>query len=403
MPGAICLQINKNDSHYSIKRYWDYGVKEDVNIQSIEQAADGMYSILDKIFASLDKSKTYIMGMSGGLDSRITLAFLSKHIAKEKIKIFTYGYDKKILEYKYAKEIAKALGVTEPVFHQLKSSSYREALNYLPIMSGGQISINHCHIIDYIKNNKLKDMQQISTYFSDAIFGWEYVYPKHLVDSENNFYAKIINSTPYLPLEIKKAIIDDSFNIFSCLDAEANYSSLDEFKYVTERNQKFHMLLAFLHGRSLDIQAIYANMQLFHYCLSVPIKFRQNKNIIDVLLNKYFKNISSRDFKNISSRFQWGSRYSGLISWHLFRTLNIINSILRVITRGIFQLTNKYQTEEHERLLYSEFRVDLHLATSKFVELGILTKEQKAQFDKLPIRGSGIAERYALISLAKLI
>lgn len=403
MPAAACLTINKSNGQYSIKRYWDYSVKEDNSIQSIEQAADGIYVILDHIFASLDKSKTYLLGMSGGLDSRITLAFLSRHILKEKIKLFTYGFDENILEYEYAKEIAKSLGVSEPVFHQLKTSSYREALSYLPAMSGGQISINHSHILDYLKNNTLDDLQQISTYFSDAVFGWDCVYPKHLVDIENNYYAEIIHSTSHLSPEIKKAIIDDSLNIFSCFDTDANFSSLDEFKYVTERNQKFHMLLASLQGRYLDIQTIYANMDLLNYCLSVPIKFRQNKNLIDVLLDKYFKNISSRDFKNISSRFQWGSRYAGLIGWHLFRTINRANSILRVLTRGEIQIFNTYQTEEHERLLYSEFRGDLYAATAKFLAMGILSADQKVEFDKLPMRSAGVAERYALISLAKIL
>ena len=411
MPAATCLTINKSEDQFSIKRYWNYSVKEDSSIQTIEEAADRMYVILDKIFASLDKSKSYILGMSGGLDSRITLAFLSKHISKNKIRLFTYGFDENILEYQYAKDIAKSLAVSEPVFHQLNIRSYREALNYLPTMSGGQISINHSHIIDYLKNTTLGGLTQISTYFSDAVFGFDCVYPKHLDDIDNNYYAEIIRSIPHISLDIKKIMINDSLNIFLGFDTNSNFSSLDEFKYVTERNQKFHMLLAHIQGRFLDMLPIYANMELLNYCLAVPIKFRQNKKIIDILLDKYFvnistrdfKNISSRDFKNISYRFQWKSKYAGLISWHFFRALNRVNSILRVVTRGKIQLINKYQTEEHERLLYSDFRVDLNLATSKFVDLGILSKAQKDEFDRLPIRSSGVAERYALISLSKII
>ena len=40
-------------------------------------------------------------------------------------------------------------------------------------MSGGQIGINHCHIIDSLKRLPLKNTSHISTYFSDVIFGFE--------------------------------------------------------------------------------------------------------------------------------------------------------------------------------------------------------------------------------------
>lgn len=403
MPGATCLTVNKNSNNYSIERYWNYDIKEDESIQSIEQAADGMYAILDNIFAVLDKKERYLLGMSGGMDSRITLAFLTKHIPHKNIKLFTYGFDENILEYKYAKDIANSLGVATTGFHQLTAASYKEALNYLPSFSGGQISINHCHFIDYFRKNNLSDCRHITTYFSDAVFGWDCTYPKKIKEIENNYYtnavSKYINITP----EIKKIITDDSLKIFSGFDVEANFSSLDEFKYVTERNIKFHMFLASLQGMYIATDFIYANMTLLRYSLSIPIKYRQNKNIIDTLLDKYFKNISSRDFKNISSRFQWGSKYSGFLNWHFFRFLNRVNSVLRVVTRGKIQLLNKYQTEEHEKLLYSDFREDLHAATAKFLAMEILSADQKIEFDKLPLRSAGVAERYTLISLAKIV
>ena len=280
----------------------------------------------------------------------------------------------------------------------------------MPSLSGGQISITHCHILDYFIKNKIADYQHISTYFSDAIFGYECTYPKIEKDIQSNYYAKMV-SNKNISSEIKKIITDDSLKIFSGFNVESNFSSLDEFKYLTERNQKFHIFLASLQGKWVPTELIYANVTLLKYCLSLPTKYRQQKNIIDVLLNKYFKNISSRDFKNISSRdfknsttrFQWSNQFSGLFNWHLFRTLNRINSLLRVITIGKAQFLNKYQTEEHERLLYNTFRNDLHSATAKFLSMGILTAEQKIEFDKLPIRNTGIGERFTLISLAKII
>lgn len=411
MPGATCLTINKDTEQYSIKRYWDYFINEDKNIQSIEQAADGLYTILDNIFASLDKKVNYLLGMSGGLDSRLTLAFLTKHIPKNNIKLFTFGFDENILEFIYAKDVSKSLGVAAPEFHQLTAKSYREALKYLPILSGGQVSINHCHILDYLNKNKFTNVHHITTYFSDAIFGFDCTNPKKIEDFELNYYVKKISNNKDITPALKETIINDSYKIFIGHNVEANFSTLDEFKYVTERNQKFHMLLASLQAKIIPTECIYANMTLMKFCISIPIKYRQNKNVIDTLLNKYFKNIStnalknisSRDSKNTTSRFQWASKFSGLLNWYFFRVLNRVNSLLRVLTRGQIQLFNKYQTEEHERLLYSEFMEDLHAATSKFLAMGLLSFEQKIEFDKLPIRSIGVAERYALISLSQIL
>jgi hypothetical protein len=411
MAAAMCLKVDKQNEKYSFKCYWSYDVVEDRSIQSLEQAADGMYLVLDSIFSSLNKKEHYLLGMSGGLDSRITLAFLSRHIPESNIKLFTYGFNEKILEYVYAKAVAVSLGIAVPDFHPLTMKSYKDALEYLPSMSGGQISINHCHILDYMINTELHDYRHISTYYSDALFGYDCTYPKRIETIEKNYYAEAVSAQLGIPPEIRKVIIDDSYKIFSRFDTESNFSSLSEFKYVTERNQKFHMYLASLQGSLVSTDVLYANMKLLRFALSIPLKYRQNKKIIDALLLKYFPEISSRDFKNISSRdfrsvtpgFQWGSKISGLANWYLFRFLNRVNSVLRVITGGTIQFFNKYQTEEHERHLYSEFKDDLLAATAKFVEMGIMSAEQKIEFDRLPVRNTGVAERYALISMAKII
>jgi hypothetical protein len=411
IPSASCLSIDKASEQYKIERYWNYFIKEDEAITSLEQAADGLHSILDRIFSRLNPAKHYILGMSGGLDSRLTLAYLSSHISRDNIQLFTYGFDNSILEYKYATDVAEALGVARPVFHQLSPRSYRESLEYLPQMSGGQVAINHCHIIDYLKTKEIKNDVHISTYLSDALFGYECVSPQQINDINNNYYARVARSATELNAEIRDEIISDSMRIFSGFEINSNFSSLDEFKYITERNIKFHVFLAHLQNKHAETLCIYADIELLKYCLTVPIRFRENKNIIDALLNKYFPeismgnidNISSRDSKASTSRFQWDSRFWGFCNWHIFRLLNRINSILRIISMGRFQLTNIYQTEEHERLLYRDFKESLHLATTKLVSLGILTKNQKEEYDTLPIRSAGISERYAIISLAEIL
>lgn len=407
MPSASKIVIDKNTNTYSIERYWDFNIEEDKSIDSIEKAAKGLYDRLNSIFSKLDRKQKYVMGMSGGMDSRLTLAFLSKYISQENLKLFTFGFDEKLLEYQYACDVSTALGYDKPEFHKLTSKSYKDAMNYLPQISGGQIGINHCHILDYLQCNHLENYKQISNYFSDALFGYDCTFPKKDEKISENYYVKYLNNINYLPSDIKEKIIHDAENIFKEFNTKSNFSSLSEYKYITERNQKFHSYLAFLQGSDL----VLANYDLLNYMLSVPIRFREQKKLIDFILEHSFKNISSRNFQNISSRdfngvsigFTLENKFIGLFEWSRFKLINRVNAVLRVLTKGQVQLFNKYQTEEQDRLLYRDFHTDLKKATSKFVNMKLMTEEQKQYWDKLPLKSSGIGERFNLISLGQLI
>ncbi len=411
MPSATKIIIDKGTSQYKIERYWDFNVIEDKSIDSLEKAAKGLYVILDNIFSSLNREDKYVMGMSGGMDSRITLAFLSKYIPKEKVELFTYGFDERLLEYKYACEIAKALGYEKPEFHKLTAGSYRYALSYLPKMSGGQVGINHCHILDYLQTRDASGCRQISTYYSDAIFGWDSSYPKSVKNVAENFYIEAINDIDFLSEDIKEFIRNDSLNIFEGMDSGANFSSLNEYKYVTERNQKFHMYMASIQDRYIGNEMIYADYDLLVYFLSVPLVYREQKRMIDYLFDHYFESVHSGKIRNISSRvlrggvnsFQWGGAATRLIGYYSFKLLNRVNAILRPITKGRVQIFNKFQTEEQDRLLHKNFHEDLKGATNKCVELGLMSNAQKREWDKLPLRSTGIGERYAFIGLGKLL
>jgi asparagine synthetase B (glutamine-hydrolysing) len=400
IPAACIAIIDNQTEKYTVERYWDYCVQEDISIDSVEKAVEGLDFHLNRVFSKIDSSKQYVMGMSGGMDSRITLAYLSKFLPKENLQLFTYGFDERILEYKYAKEMARCLGFDAPTFHKLTPNSYTEALAYLPAKSGGQIGINHCHMIDFFKSNKLGDMVNISTYFTDALLGWEC--------SENqqvnpNPYLETLNNNSFVPDSIKKEIEKDTQQLFSLFNLDSNISSIDEFKYVSERNQKFHTYLKFIQQDYIEAVNPYLDFDLFNYCLAIPRRFRANKKIIDDVFELKFKNISSRDFKNISSRFQWGASFSGQYEFYKFKLINRVNAFLRVLSLGNVQVFNPYQTEELERILYRDFKQELVSALDILEKKGLIPPEYSKEMKKLPIRSAGIGERYSIISLANII
>ena len=400
MPSATKILISKETNEYSIIRYWDFDIKEDKNIDSLEKAAKGLFDRLDDIFSKLDKNQKYIMGLSGGMDSRLTLAFLSKYIPKENLKLFTYGFDKKILEYKYACEVALAFGFNKPKFHMLTKDTYKEAMNYLPQMSGGQIGINHCHITSFFRNNELQGYKQISTFYSDAILGWDTKNKKFIDSILNNSFVKALDKFDFLSNEIKNNIKIDSFKIFGQINPNYNYSSLNEYKYVTERNQKFHNFMASIQNRFVNTFLPFANYDLLSYAQSIPLKFKHEKILTDFILENFF---NTGNIRNISSRFQWGSKFSSLKDWYNFKFLNFSNAILRKLTFGHLQFLNKYQTEEQERLLYRDFHLDLKNSTKKLKALDLISQQNKKYWDKLPLRSEGISERYNFISLANIL
>jgi len=396
MPAASKIIIDKKTNQYTIERYWDFNIEEDKSIDSIEKAAQGLYNRLDSIFSKLDRDQKYVMGMSGGMDSRITLAFLSKYIPKENLELFTYGFDDRLLEYKYACEAADALGYRKPEFHKLTAKSYKNAMNYLPQVSGGQIGINHCHIMDYIQSNKIRN-HLITTSYSEVVFSL-------LVDCESNKselnIKRIIDSNQNLPQEIIKEIVQDYKIIKNNFKLSKQFSSISEYFYQTERHAKFHEYYSYCINLFTPTLNPFLNYELLVYVMSIPNRYKCKKMLQDYILKNYF----SIQIDNISSsRFEWKDTGKDFFDWYNFKILNRVNGILRPLTKGYIQLFNKYQTEELDRLLYKNFRNDLEESTTKFVKNGLMTEEQKAHWDKLPLKSSGIGERFGLISLGKLV
>lgn len=401
LPGATSLKVNKKTKKFSIKRYWDFNVKQDKKIQTIDDAAKILDKKLSKISKNLDKSKSYILGLSGGLDARITLAYISKFISKEKIKLFTYANSTNSLEFKISKKICERLNLNKPDFHLLTLKSYKDALEYLPEKSGGQISINHCHIIDFLKNNSISDQILLSSYFSDAIFGWEC--KSNLSEAEKNFnpYEDTLDNCTFLDSGIKNQIRLDSRHITKDYDRKSNISSLKEYIYITERNQKFHNYLFNIQKDfSKNNFDFYNNYDLFKFSLSIPHEFKHHKKIEYYMLEKYFNKISHKSVGDISSNKFFRSNKSISLSKFDFKFRNRLNALLRKITNGLVQIENKYQTEELEKILYY-FKKELIESFKLLSDMKVLDK--KHEFLKsIPISPKGTNKRYILISIAKL-
>ena len=414
MPSAAKLTIDRETGKYSISRYWNYNVEIDPTLTSSEKVSDGLLAVLDSAFSDLHPSDVYLSGLSGGLDSRVNMAMLSRHVNKEKIKCFTFGFDSSILEHKFAANIAKELDLAKPDFFRLSPCNYWNALMYLPKSSGGQIGINHSHVLEYL--NKIKASEDnalfVSTYFTDALFGYACPDRKSIDTPQSCTYLKRLKRNNFIAQEIKDLIADDINNLVEGYDnSRYNYGNVDEYVYITERNHKFHMYLGFLQGKILPTQPIYANYDLLCYCLSIPIELRFGKKIIDRLLERHFPSIGLDRVESISSRsFSAGvssapgkNKIQKVANYISFRGHNVANSLLREYVSPDYQFFNQYQTEEQERNIRTDFKGQLKYAASRILELGLFDIYARNFYEKIPIRSSNINESYTMISLAQIL
>lgn len=409
LPSASKLTIKKSTKSYKISHYWNYEVYEDPNIASITSAADGLYDLLNDIFAEIDHNANYLMGLSAGLDSRISLSFLAKYLTSNSLDLFTYGFDPRILEYQLAIRVSNFFGFPAPRFHLLSERSYREAIGYLPKASGGQIGPNHCHVIDALRGDTRSNVIQISNYYSDAILGWSCLPEKDLI-ADNSREQEIFDVWGIEPW-IRDEIFDDLRSSLSRWQKESNFSCAGEFRYVSDRNPRFHMLLASIQNSFVPTMLPYANRVLLEYILSVPIRFRAKKGLADALLSDRYigggianlTSVSSRDFRKEARGFGERRAFLRATNWLHFKAINRINAVLWWAGKGKFELFNPYQTEAQVRELRKNFHNDLKNATAKLVRRGVLTPSQKNKWDRIPLRGRGITQRFCLIGLSEIV
>ncbi|WP_350551507.1 hypothetical protein [Pseudoalteromonas sp. 120-MNA-CIBAN-0494] len=403
LPSASELIVT--DEGLSLERYWDFNVEEDSSLKNEKNLIEALDSKLTDIFTNLPE-KPYLMGISGGLDSRLSAAYLHKANKAHLVKTFTYCSTKQSLDYQLAKKVCHHYGLKEPSLHILNEASYRSQLNFLSKYTCGQIGIQHSHICSVLESNfKPRTDTQISNYFSDALFGFDCSGNKHISMGSDSL-TRTLNSTDGLSMDIRCEIEADISNIFSGFNPDANYSSLNEYKYVTERNQKFHMNLAFQQSRFMDTCLPYANSGLLEFMMSVPLPLRKHKKVLDLLFESGA--VKGFEIADISSRhFIAGNEFSNqgiqsLIKKFDFKLQNTLSALIAKVTQGKMIYPNKYHTESHVNMLH-KFSGELKVACDSLYQAGIFNEEQQKTLSTIPVKSGGVSERFQVLSLISLL
>ena len=405
MTSASKIIISTNNK-YKITPYWNFEIYKKKDDLAPKEAVKQLDNHLTTIFSkNLIPNKKYIMGLSGGLDSRLSSAYISKYLNKNSVRFFTFGYDKKTLEYTLSKKVANTLNFNKPDFYLLTKKKYLDQLSIFPDINAGLISFQHGHIYSCLKDagSTLHDYTLISNFYSDAVFGFSTKLTKD-TELENSWYYNTIRDKKNL---LTKSVYENIFNdiklIFRRFDPKSNFSTFDEFIYIVEKNPKFHNYLTFLYSDFTDILSPYTNFTLLNYMISLPFAFRKDKCILDELLKIYFPNLS---FEDNSSRLATDSSFRlwikqdpiGYIKYFFLKI-----NVLFIFFGWKFQLKSKYLTEDHrasfQKYLRTEYSMDMNFLFKK----KIITIQQLKYFSRFTVRHYDYSIKLNLINLANVI
>lgn len=403
LPAACYVEITPSDGGIHIAPYWDFDISREEC--SEEEAIEKVETALCASFKKSVNNTDCLMGLSGGLDSRLSMHILNKSGLLDRVKPFTFGCSKHVLDYTLATKVCNHFSKASPVFYQLKDSDYLNSLN-LSDDSMGSVSMVHGHIYNYINNGSFSEQVLISNYYSDALLGYDC--RPHEVDVLENseYYKKAMNNDLGIPGSIVEQIIADINKIADRRTKTGNYSSYDEFFYIVERNPKFHIKLSYLLSKNISVCLPYSDWELFRTVISLPMEIRYYKRIEKLILSK-----SSCDFSDISSiRYSGKEKSENSFFKKLFyntgfakmRVLNRVNSFLCVLSGGRLQISNRYITENHlavyNRLLKQKYSDSVKFITAHVCDT--LLDEHKSS---VCIRTSEAQFRMNVISLAHSI
>lgn len=408
LPAACELRVGNGTT---LQRYWNFEFEPasaDFNKRSFLSNFD---DLLNQKFGEIE-ADSLCMGLSGGNDSRLAAHYLArnKHRFSE-IELITYAAHPNSNEYRYAREVANVLGLTAPHLHLLKDVHYIDALSYLPQWSAGQINNQHGHLTSYlsIAGVPASGKTHLSNYYTDAVFGFDCGKPQSLDDIQLALAYQTILNTPWVGETIRAEMLDDCRLALTPENgAEKYFSSLDEFKYVVERNPRFHLSLAFIQNQFMPTALPFADIDVLAMAMQAPIRLRQSKGILAQLLQylnpqlvKIGSSANTEYFYGSKSRLRNGTLAERL-EFRKFRFMNMTTQLLSKLSDGMIRFGNPYQTEDQVsvyRKSFSHFTPTV-LANETLTEcLGAMVIEHILK-DDLILRN--MAERFQLICFHNL-
>lgn len=373
----------------------------------VEELDAKIYSLFEMV-----RGKKIVIGLSGGIDCRLALLYLKEIVGDPSlISTFTFASNMNSHEIRFAKETCQVIGLAPPNIFILSPRHYKEASQYLPFWTAGQISNIHGHICEFLRVRDISaESIHLSTYYSDAIFGWaceDIQMPLSVGMSDS---LSRLRSAPSISTIITSVIEEDLNKAMGAAVQNGNLSCLGEYQYIMERHPKFHMQLAFCQSQFHPTILPFANHSLLCLSQQLPLGIRGKKRIVDLLLARRnpkilkIQNSSSREYFYGSKSFLLNRGLTGKMQFMRFKGLNLISNLLARIPWDTLEYSSPFQTENLYKIYVQHFHNELleilgdrRLTTSLAIDF-----EYQSQLRKIGMRDSHMASRFGLIDIARL-
>lgn len=409
MPAASKCIINLKRNNYKMVPYWNFEIFENPKYKNIDLAVRDVDHRLRDIFAELKPN--ICMGISGGLDSRLSACMLHETQEVKDLLFYTFGYHSKIFDYKLAKKVIYKLwnNGTKPQheFFQLTSEDYLQS-EYVPVSTGAQVGLDHIHMYRCIQRMKNSCKTFISNYYSDAVMGYDALpIKRNELMEDSSYYKRLKKNFFYLTDSLIQEIEEDLTKVCRRCPASGNFTCIDEFIYVTERTPKFHVRLSAAMAEFVHMELPYADFELLNIMLSIPAQNRAEKLIEHKIINRYLKNlkdISSKRYpEHTNSTDSIGEKIYYYYGYLRMRAINVFNVFVAKATGYKYQMVNPYLTENQNYILnnylYNEFTEALEYLKNKKLVGDVFYKAMK----KKEYRSTHTSVKFALIGIWKCL
>jgi hypothetical protein len=405
IPCASQVKIKPN-LQFETKRYWHIDYEIDYALEEEEFFRES-YERFDCVYSRLDCNKKYLLPISGGEDSRLMAAFISKYVPRKQVRAVTYGYDSRLLEYSYAKQVMSALHFNPPIFHTLTHGSYIRNLKKFAELTGGCIAIQNSHLFDYISNEDgfaNSDILCCSAY-SDGILGFDSTASDKRSDTfDDCAYYNILQKwkdTFQIPSDTAAAVESDLQELYSEWKNNSSITSIDEYIYLVERNSKFHAYSADMAREFGEIILPFTEPELVDFYLSIPNKYRFRKLGTIDMCRESFPAIAN--IPSIGSLFGKEGFKRPLQFTH-FKLINFFNYIAAVYLGDKVILRNPYHTENQGYNLRKYHGGLLETAVNSLCANDVIDESVAGRLRVIPPRGaSNYTCRYQAINAASVL
>lgn len=200
---------------------------------------------------------------------------------------------------------------------------------------------------------------------------------------------------------ISEAVKSDLYKDFLEWRDMSTISSIEEYIYLVERNNKFHLLSADILREFSDVELPFTEPEITDFYFTISNKFRHRKLGSIAMLRAYFPSLSS--IKTIGSLFgKEGLRRPYRFSH--FRLINFANYISASLLNDKILFLNPYHTETHGYNLRKYHREYLKKAVDYLHANGVLDGSLADTLSNIPARNAPeFTLRYQIINGAYVL